>query len=85
MPMLRDTNFTFNGLELIQVLRQFVDERCDDAGLEDHGAFYDATRGRAESLSDEEFVTIERDVRLRSTLRSLGAAREFVYKINRGD
>ena len=78
MP-LGDATVTLSGLELIRLLRQFVDERCDVLGIQGHENWQEVLADRGDD--EEEFLRRLEELRLRGGLRSLVAAKEFVRAV----
>ena len=73
---LRDSTVTLSGLELVRLLRQFVDTRCDELGIQGHENWPSVVAAREDD--EQEFFRRLEELRLRGGLKSLVAAKEFV-------
>jgi len=79
---LQDESITLTGLELFRLLRAFVDERCDDAGLQGHDDWHEVLK-RSESgdLCDYLFAAKHDQLKLRASLRALLPTKVFVAAV----
>jgi len=79
---LQDESITLTGLELFRLLRAFVDERCDDAGLQGHNDWHEVLK-RSESgeLCDYLFAAKHDQLKLRASLRALVPTKLYVNKL----
>ena len=73
------TEFTLTGLELIKLIREFIDQRCDAAGLQRHDDWLETLElWERNDITEEEFARRHKQLTLRGTLRSISAAKEFI-------
>ena len=78
-PKLTSTEYTLTGLELIKLIREFIRQRCDVAGLQNHDDWYSTLElWERNDITEEEFTRRHEQLTLRGTLRSISAAKEFV-------
>ncbi len=79
---LQDESITLTGLELFQLLREFVNSRCDDIGLQGHDDWHEVLR-RSESgdLCDYLFTLKHDQLKLRASLRALVPTKLYVNKV----
>ena len=79
MTKLTSTEFTLTGLELIKLIREFIGQRCDAAGLQSHDRWYDTLKlWERNEITEEEFGRRHGELMLRGTLRSITACKEFI-------
>ena len=79
MTKLTSTEFTLTGLELIKLIREFIGQRCDAAGLQSHERWYDTLKlWERNEITEEEFGRRHGELMLRGTLRSITACKEFI-------
>ena len=76
---LLDKSITLSGLELLRLLRAFVDDRCDDLGIQGHDD-WDEVQAQRDSgeLSDDLFAAKHDQLKLRASLRALRPSKAFV-------
>ena len=73
---LRDSTVTLTGVDLVRLLRKFVDARCDELGIQGHENWPSVVAAREDD--GQEFFRRLEELRLRGGLKSLVAAKEFV-------
>jgi|TARA_Y100000310_G_C20222692_1_gene596473 hypothetical protein len=79
MTKLTQTEFTLTGLELIKLIREFIGQRCDAAGLQSHDRWYDTLKlWERNEITEEEFAKRHSELMLRGTLGSISACKEFI-------
>jgi len=78
----QDESITLTGLELFRLLRAFVNERCDDVGLQGHDDWPDVLkRSQSGDLCDYLFAAKHDELKLRASLRALLPTKAFVQKV----
>lgn len=85
MANLRDQSITLTGLELVRLLRVFVDIRCDDVGLRNPDHLHELIRAQGYEGNEEEYQAVCKEIGLRGDLRSLIACKEFALRVLDGE
>ena len=80
-----DKSITLSGLELLRLLRAFVNDRCDDLGIQGHDDWHEVLKRREEGdLCDYLFAAKHDQLKLRASLRALLPSKAFVEKVAAG-